>query len=139
MNTSYQRLTVACGLTADDAARLHRVPVATVRMWSRDWLLAPPWAVSQLSKLQQQIERAAERTVAELEQQAGDNDMIELVIARDDTEAKSLGLPCVGSHAALVRLIADKLKRPVKMTVSGATSVGTNEGHKNLSPDSSSA
>jgi hypothetical protein len=64
-----------------------------------------------------QIERAASDALAAMARVS----TVELGLARDDHEARDLGWPCVGAHAAMLGLVAVRATVPVEIVPCGST------------------
>jgi hypothetical protein len=121
MPTTYALLADRCGLSHREAAALHGVRLDTVKSWSAGRNRVPEGVVSELRKLYAAIERAAGEAVQIIESKAPRNAPIELGYCADDHEAQSLGWPCVGTHAALLGLIAARVAHQIIMLPRGST------------------
>ncbi|WP_427024878.1 hypothetical protein ACP4J4_02755 [Aureimonas ureilytica] len=93
-----------CGLSRRDAASAFGVPPETVDHWRAEDDGVPIAVLDALTRLDRQIDATAEQTLARLAAMPGVErpDVIELGVATTDEEARSLGLPCVGAHRALL-------------------------------------
>lgn len=105
-----------CGLSRLEASTLLRVGIDTVRSWSCGRASPPRAAIVSLASLAMSQARAAEEALAMVEarerEQDGPPAAVELVLARDDAEARRLGWPCVGAQrAALARTAAALIAR----------------------------
>lgn len=98
--TLYALLRERCGLSLREAANFHDVAMNTVESWSSGRRPAPDGVVSELRRLYAKIEDAAYQEIADKE------GAVDLILASDDTEAASLGWPCVGAHAAMLGIAA---------------------------------
>ena len=121
--TLYALLLARCGLSHREAAAYHAVRLDTVKSWSAGRNRAPPGALAELRELYRAIERTAASALVEIGGIAGDAAAgeIELGIATTEAEARELGLPCVGAHAALLGIVAARLDRPVAIVPRGST------------------
>ena len=73
------------------------------------------------------IENAADQIVA-MAEDAGADVEIELGLASDDAEAKSIGWPCVGAQAAALGVGAALIDNPVTIVPRGSTAALAAEG-----------
>ena len=103
----------ACGLSQREAAEFLGVRLDTVKSWYRR---APPTArpgvISELQALHVKQRRAAANLIRQarlLAREHGTADTIEVGIASDDAEARSLGWPCVGAQRQAIALAAVRL------------------------------
>lgn len=133
--TLFALLIDRCGLSHQEAAEFLQVRRDTVHSWSTDRRPAPAGVIGQLRALYRAIDRAANEAMAELGRaikQRGAPEVIELGLASDDHEARSLGLPCVGAHAALLGLVAARLDVPVVIVPRGSTAAtaGAADAHR---------
>ncbi len=71
---------------------------------------------AQLHALAQRQETAAEETLG-LWEELGCPAEIEIGLASDDHEARALGWPCVGAHAAVIRRVWELLPPDVRVIV----------------------
>jgi len=118
MKSTYGLIRERCGLSIVEAAAFHKVPDDTVKAWSSGRRRAPAGVIEELRELYDLIDNAAH----ELEQLVGDESgEIELGLASDDTEAQSIGWPCVGAHAAALGLAACYLNNDVVIVPRGST------------------
>lgn len=113
--TAFALLVQLCGLSQREAAETFEVRLDTVKSWSAGRNRAPDRILLQLATLASEIGYAAEEAAAVIAEnmrkiEAAGRDPaevpVELGLASDDTEAKSLGLPCVGAHRALLARVA---------------------------------
>ena len=118
MTTTYALLLDRCGLSHREAAEFHGVRLDTVKSWSAGRNGVPPGAIDELRALYAKIETAAAEAVALIRAQAAED--VELGLARDDGEARSLGWPCVGAQAASFGLAAARATIPVRVARGGA-------------------
>jgi len=119
MLTVFALLLDRCGLSHREAADVLGVRLDTVKSWAAGRNRAPPGAVADLRTIYARIERAAEEALAVIREQAPE--LVEIGLASDDHEARSLGWPCVGAHAALLGLIAARCGAPVRVVPRGTT------------------
>jgi hypothetical protein len=117
--TTFALLCNRCGLSLREAADFLGVRQDTVRSWSIGRRGAPASAIEELRALYAKIERAAGEAVAMARKARGAT--IELGIAADDHEARSLGWPCVGAQAASLGLVAARLGASVVIVPRGST------------------
>lgn len=118
MKSLYALLRERCGLSLRDAATFHVVPIDTVVSWSSGRRRAPDGVIAELRDLYDKIENAAHKAVEFIGDDTAD---IELGIASDDSEAQSLGWPCVGAQAASLGLVAAYIDNAVTITPRGST------------------
>ncbi len=109
MTTAYALILNRCGLSHTAAAAYLDVRPDTVSSWSSGRNAAPPGVWEQLRALYHQIDRAAAEAVQSI---GWGPDVIELGLASTDEEARSLGWPCVGAHAAVLGLVAARCHHP---------------------------
>lgn len=121
MITAYALLLDRCGLSHREAAELHGVRLDTVRSWASARNRTPPGVMTELRTLHAQIEAAAAQALAVIAQAPAEAE-IELGLASDDAEARALGLPAVGAHAALLGLVVAQTDRAVRIVPRGSTS-----------------
>lgn len=123
--TLYGLLRDRCGLSIAEAARYHGIGEQQVKDMSAGRKRTPSGIVVELRELYATIEAMAEGAIEQIEEiasQIGDAEEIEIGIASDDHEAQSVGLPCVGAHAAVAGLVAAVVETPIKIVPRGATS-----------------
>lgn len=118
MTTAYALLLNRCGLTHEDAAKIHDAKPEAVKNWAIGKKDAPEDAIEELRDLFQMIQIMAYDAVDMIEKQ--DPAGVELELARDDAEANELGLPCVGAHAAALGTVAALCDRSVVLAKRGA-------------------
>lgn len=113
MTTAFALLCQVCGLSQREAAELLEVRLDTVKSWSAGRNRAPGRVLSELARLAAAIERAADeamKAAADAAEKIGaEAETIELGLASDDAEARTLGWPCVGAHRAVLGRIAARL------------------------------
>ena len=125
--TPFSLLTECCGLSQREAAALLGVRPDTVQSWTTGRRNAPAGALLELARLAVAIERAAGEGVAIVEARAtdsGEPSAIELGLAVDDEDARSVGWPCVGAHRAVLGRVVARLVasgRPVAIVPRGST------------------
>lgn len=100
--TLFPAILAACGLSQREAAELLGVRLDTVKSWSSGRRTVSPGALAELWALADRQETAA-RQAAQAWESQGRPAAVEIGIAADDHEARSLGWPCVGAHLAVVR------------------------------------
>lgn len=120
MTSLYALLRERCGLSLREAADLHGVSHDSVVSWSSGRRRPPAGVIAELRALYERIETAADQIVA-MAEDAGADVEIELGIASDDTEARSIGWPCVGAHAAALGIAAATIDNPVVIVPRGTT------------------
>ncbi len=124
--TPFALLCHECGLSTREAAAFHDVRHDTALSWSSGRRNPPPAVLADLVALRRRIERAADEAIALMRSPASRGaDVIELGFCVDDAEAKGLGLPCAGAHAALLaRVVAVAIEdgRAVRLVPRGSTS-----------------
>jgi transcriptional regulator with XRE-family HTH domain len=116
MRTAFDLIRERCGLSQREAADFLSVSVDTIKSWASGRNLVPPGVIAQLRGLHGQIDRSAHEAAARisaLHRGHGTPDLIELGLSASDDEAKTLGWPCVGTHAALLGRIAALIDAPV--------------------------
>lgn len=114
----YKLLRERCGLSLREAAAFHDVPIDTVTAWSSGRRRAPDGVIHELRELYDKIETAAYEAVEAIGDDTAD---VELGLASDDDEARSLGWPCVGTQGASLGLTAALIDNPVTIVARGAT------------------
>lgn len=122
--TLFKLLCDRCGLSHGGAADFLGVRVDTVKSWSAGRNPTPAGVIDALRALYRKIERAAGEVVslAEARIKAGEAPaVLELGLASDDEEARSLGWPCVGAQAAALGIAAARLDLPVRIVPRGST------------------
>jgi hypothetical protein len=119
MITAYALLLARCGLSQPDAAAFHGVRLDTVKSWSAGRNPVPAGVTLNLRTLYTQIERGARRALGEIARHRAD--VIEIGLAADDHEARSLGLPCVGAHAAMLGIVVAGCGGKVRIVPRGST------------------
>jgi len=92
----------------------------TVTSCSNGRRQAPSGAIAELRELYEKIDLAAGELIDVIE--SIDAPEFEIGLASDDYEARSLGWPCVGAHAAAIGLAAAHVNRPIIVVPHGATS-----------------
>ncbi len=75
--------------------------------------------MAELRALHARVERAAGEALRLLAESGADG--LEIGLSSDDAEARSLGWPCVGAHAACLGLVAARAAVPVRVVPRGAT------------------
>jgi hypothetical protein len=121
MASIFSLLADRCGLSHREAAELHGVRLDTVKSWSAGRNRAPDGVIAELRNLYASIERAAAEAGEIIRSKAPPDAPIELGLSADDYEARLLGWPCVGAHAAVLGIIAAHVLRPVVIVPRGST------------------
>jgi hypothetical protein len=123
----------ACGLSQRQAAAFLKVREDTVNKCAAGKSRVPPGWLVELKALSDQIERAAQAGLAQIEN-ASPGTAIELGFAVDDHEARSLGWPCASAQIASLSRIWAALPsdRQVIFVPRGATKMRDPVG---LAPD----
>lgn len=133
MTTSiFKILCQSCGLTIDDAASALDVRLGTIKGWWLGNRTCPASVITELRALSARQEEAAKQlaqiildSTAADQESAAEMEKIEVGIAVDDTEAQSLGWPCVGAQSAvfrhILRILPEELAVKVKIVPRGST------------------
>ena len=122
MTTVYALLLDRCGLSHREAAELHGVRLDTVKSWAAGRNQAPAGVVAQMRALYANLVQAAAHQVAFIAGPLTVNTVeIELGLARRDDEARTLGLPCIGAHKALLGMVAAGVSLPCVVVPRGST------------------
>lgn len=121
MSTTFTLLCGRCGLSQREAAELLGVRLDTVKSWAIGRNPTPPGVIDELRGLYARITRAANEALKALAEAKAKADKIEIGLASDNHEARSLGWPCVGAHAAVLGIIAAKSTLPVKIIPRGSS------------------
>ncbi len=116
--TAFSLTLARCGLSHTAAAAYLDVRPDTVSSWASGRNAAPPGVWEQLRALYHQIDRTAAEALQSIR---GGPDVIELGLASTDEEARSLGWPCVGAHAALLGLVVVRCHHPCVIVPRGST------------------
>lgn len=119
MTTTYALLLDRCGMSQREAAAFHGVRPDTVKSWAAARRAAPDGVIAELRVLYARIERAAAEGVKTIKTQRATE--VDLGLASDDHEARSLGWPCVGAHAAVLGLVAARSSAAVSVVPRGST------------------
>jgi len=120
--TLFALLIDRCGLFIEEAARFLGVRSDTAKSWSSGRREPSPEVIEELRSLYARQRRAAEEAIGKIEAMGDPPDAIELGLASDDAEAQSLGWPARGAHAAVLGMVAGRLKgRPVRIVPRGST------------------
>jgi hypothetical protein len=123
MTTTFALLCERCGLSVREAAEFLDTRLDTVKSWSSGRREAPPGAIDELRGLYAHIERAAAEGLAMIRRPRPGTlpQLVELGLASDDAEARALGWPCIGAHAAVLGLVAARATLPIEIVPRGAT------------------
>lgn len=121
MTTTFALLRERCGLSQNEAADLFGVRLDTIKSWSIGRRSAPAAVIEQLRALYAKIETAADEAVKLLRKHRGAT--VELGLASDDHEAQAppLRWPCVGAQAAMLGIVAARLRQEVIIVPRGST------------------
>lgn len=112
--TPFSLLLQGCGLSQREAATVLSVSIHTVKSWGSGRNPTPAGVLAELQALAQRQQTAA-REAHDVWQRAGAPDSVEIGYCSDDSEAQSLGWPCVGAHGAVIRRMIEML--PPSVTV----------------------
>lgn len=107
--TLFALLLDVCGLSHREAADLLNVRLDTIDSWSSGRRTTPQPVIDELAALATRIDKAASESLARIEALSAEHEEleeIELGLASDDHEARSIGWPCVGAHAACLGRLA---------------------------------
>lgn len=118
MNATFALIRERCGLSLAEAADFLDVSADSIRSWSSGRRSAPQGAIDEMRALYRAIEDAAAKNLIVIGDLLADNEppgRIELGLAKSNAEAKRLGLPCIGAHAAMLGLVAARLALPVSV------------------------
>lgn len=119
MTTALRLALDACGLSQREAAELLGVRTDTVDKAARGKSATPAGWIRQLRELHAAQRASANETLKIISRQvaiAGPGE-IELGFCADDTEARSLGFPCVGAHSAVLRMVWESLPDACAVTL----------------------
>lgn len=128
MITAVALLLDRCGLSIREAADFLKVREDTIKSWRTGRNPTPLRVINELKNLYEIIDDAADQTIAMIDQASSmiksksTNFDVEIGIANDDHEAKTLGLPSVGAHAALLGLVVARCTRSINIVPRGSTS-----------------
>lgn len=119
----------ACGLSQREAAEFLSVRLDTVKSWYRAHPpAARPGIISELQSLNAKQRRAAANFInltRKLAREGTISDTIEVGIASDDAEARSLGWPCVGAHRMAIAMATARLPHTRVVIVPRGTTLAT--------------
>lgn len=118
--TTFALLCQRCGLSRREAAAFLKVRYDTAHSWAIGRRKAPEGTIAELRSLYARIERSAAESLKIIARVSSDQ-IIELGLASDDCEAQSLNWPCVGTHAAVLGLVAARSDSPVIIVPRGST------------------
>ena len=123
METSFKALKSATGMGHEEIAEFLAVRLDTVKAWSRGRRGCPETVIEQMKTLYRQLEAAAGHQAAMIRELTTERPgaAIEIGIASDDHEARSLGLPGVGAHRTMIGMIIARLDVPVRVVPRGST------------------
>ncbi len=130
MITAFSLLLDRCGLSHREAAEFRGCSIESIRSWGSGRTRTPEAVIAQFRMLYAHIEVAAAEVLALIAAESAGCD-IELGLASDDADARSLGWPCVGAHAAVFGIVAARCPRPVRIVPSVAppASVSAADAH----------
>lgn len=124
MTTTFSLLVNRCGLSTREAAEFLDARVDTVKSWSSGRNKCPAGVIDQLRDLYASIEAAADNHIAAVKhliETNGAPEEIEISIAADDDEARTLGFPCAGVHGAVIGIVTASIDVPVVVVPRGST------------------
>lgn len=107
--TTFSALTTACGLSLREASEVVKVRLDTVKSWSSGRNNCPVSVLAELSDLRDRIEEAADAAISDILDAVPRPESVEIGLASDDAEARSIGWPCVGVHRMLLGCVASGL------------------------------
>ena len=110
--TLFAEILRGCGLSQREAADFLDVRIDTLKSWGSGRNGAPAGVLAALHELSSLQDNAANQ-VADIWQANGEPDEIEIGLASDDYEARTLGWPCVGAHKAVIRRVWEVLPTDV--------------------------
>mgnify|MGYP000267583802 CR=1 FL=1 len=104
MTWTYCALYAAAGLTVPAAAHLHNVSDHTVRAWLDGVEIPPQAAIDAVADLLRRIDHTVDETLHLVADQAPDpsGGTVQLGVAVDDAEARTLGWPGAGVHRTVI-------------------------------------
>lgn len=112
MSSTFKLISQDCGLTMTEAASFLDVRPDTAKSWWMGRRTCPDSVVDEILTLAIRQDVAAQEAalvITEAVERQGAPEDIELGIAADDYEAQSIGWPCVGAHAAVIRKLIKML------------------------------
>jgi len=110
MTTMFKLVCDSCGLSIREAAKFLDVKLDTAKSWSSGRNTAPESMIDKLIELSVRIDVAAQEELLRIDEaRAGEGipERIELTIPLTDTEAQTLGWPCIGTHRAIIRRLIE--------------------------------
>jgi transcriptional regulator with XRE-family HTH domain len=108
MITVFQILTQACGFSQQEAADFLGVRPDTVKSWASGRRKAPQKVLVDLAALLVQIDKSAAEALAQIDTMVAEHDTtdeIDLGVASDNTEARTIGWPSVGAQCTSLALV----------------------------------
>jgi hypothetical protein len=143
--TAFATLMQRCGLSQREAAELLEVRLDTVKSWSSGRNPVRLAIINELRELYRKIERAGRELAEEqkypIEQHrqiSGEPVLLEFGLAQSDAEARTLGFPCIGAHAAALGIAIANLPGDVGVDIvprrRGETMTPIVESQKPVSP-----
>lgn len=86
-----------------------KVRIDTVKSWSSGRNHCPTSVLAELADLHDRIEEAADAAMSDILYAVPRPESVEIGLASDDAEARSIGWPCVGVHRMLLGCVASGL------------------------------
>lgn len=120
MTTLFKLACQSCGLSLREAAAFLEVRDTRAKEWWMGRRTPKPSVIDELLALAHRQEIAAAETVKVIQIQIaarGVPEEIEIGVGADDHEAQSLGWPCVGAHAAVLRRVIESLDPDISAIV----------------------
>jgi hypothetical protein len=124
MMSTFALLMQRCGLSQRETAEMLEVRLDTVKSWSSGRNPVRLAVVNELRVLYQKIERAglslcdtAQMTIDHQRKISGEPVLLEFGLAQSDAEARQLGFPCIGAHAAALGVAIANLSDDVDVDI----------------------
>lgn len=114
--TLFSEILHGCGLSHREAAAYLKASGGSIASYASGRRVPPNGMFSELHELAARQEAAAEQAL-QIWEAAGEPNEIEIGIASDDHEAQTLGWPCRGAHAAVIRRLWEMLPPTTKFLV----------------------
>lgn len=125
MTTTFALLCERCGLSQREAADYLDMRYDTVAKYCQGTRTPPAGALTELRTLYAKIERAAAEALDQINriiaETGAEPEIIELGLSRTDAEARKLGWPCIGAHAAALGLAQAKIGTAARIVPRGET------------------
>jgi hypothetical protein len=122
--TAFALLLQRCGLSQREASELLEVRLDTVKSWSSGRNPVRLAIINELRELHRKIELAGQQLAAMVQhpidvQREESGEAVQLVfgLARSDPEARKLGFPCTGAHAAALGVAIAALPGDVEVEI----------------------